>query len=323
VSDPPSRKARMPALDLSRLTDPVILAGTDRFGYRDPAVTYHQGMFYLYVSVPSIEADGLVYSRLGWSKSSDLVRWTPPVLFTALDRTRNYSSPGNVVRDGEDFVLCLQTYPTPLPSDKYANDTARIWTMRSRDLEHWDEPVLLRVKGPSVPQSEMGRMIDAFLLRDRDDAGLWWCFYKQNGVSLSRSRDLTTWEYMGAHAAGENACVVVDQGEYVLFSSPETGIQVSRSWDLRQWRDCGLLRLGMDQWPWAQGRLSAGFVLDLRHDPAVGKALLFFHGSRYPEQDPRGGWANFVSIGISWSDDLVTWQWPGSQGCAQRSAAPG
>lgn len=32
-----------------------------------------------------------------------------------------------------------------------------------------------------------------------------------------------------------------------------------------------------------KGRLSAGFVLDLRKEPRVGKALVFFHGSRWPE----------------------------------------
>jgi len=57
--------------------------------------------------------------------------------------------------------------------------------------------------------------------------------------------------------------------------------------------------------------LSAGFVLDLRDDPRVGKALMFFHGSRWPERDLRGGWASYVSIGIAWSDDLVHWEWPG------------
>jgi hypothetical protein len=50
-------------------------------------------------------------------------------------------------------------------------------------------------------------------------------------------------------------------------------------------------------------------VLDLRDVPAVGKAIMFFHGSRYPEEDPRGGFDNFASIGFAWSDDLEEWTW--------------
>ena len=43
-------------------------------------------------------------------------------------------------------------------------------------------------------------------------------------------------------------------------------------------RDDGVLTLGQEGWPWAEERLTAGFILDLRDDPAVGRCLLFFHG---------------------------------------------
>jgi hypothetical protein len=52
-------------------------------------------------------------------------------------------------------------------------------------------------------------------------------------------------------------------------------------------------------------------VLDLRAVPEISKALLFFHGSAYPETSPQGGFDNFVSLGIAWSDDLKVWSWPG------------
>ena len=57
-------------------------------------------------------------------------------------------------------------------------------------------------------------------------------------------------------------------------------------------------------WPWAQHRLTAAFVLDLRTDPHVGKALLFFHGEQ--KTGPAG-------LGIAWSGDLKTWDWPGKK----------
>jgi hypothetical protein len=182
--------------------------------------------------------------------------------------------------------------------------------MTSPDLENWSAPWLLRVKGPDVPREAMGRMIDPFLLEDKDEPGKWWCFFKQDGVSMSFSRDLENWTYFGHVSGGENACVLVDRGEYVLFHAPADGIGVKRSRDLKHWRDEGTLFLGRAGWPWAQGRLTAGFMLDLRNDPAVGKALMFFHGSDYPETDPRGGFDNFASIGIAWSKDLKNWDWP-------------
>jgi hypothetical protein len=182
--------------------------------------------------------------------------------------------------------------------------------MRSQDLETWGKPELLRVKGPDVPREKMGRMIDAYLLADKNDPGKWWCFYKQSGMSRSWSRDLQTWEYAGRTSAGENACVIVDGGDYVLFHSPSNGIGVKRSRDLERWRDEGVLTLGQKTWPWAQGRLTAGYVLDLRDEPAVGKALLFFHGSDYPEMDPRGSFDNFASLGLAWSNNLKDWAWP-------------
>lgn len=295
---------------LSKLNSPILFEGDANSSYRDPTVFYHGGHFYLYATTGTTETDGRIYWRTFWSKSSDLVAWTPPRCFTPKDLTKNFASPGNVIRHGDEFVLCLQTYPTPLPEDKFGDHRSRIWTMRSRDLENWGPPELLRVKGPDVPVADMGRMIDPYLIEDKDEPGKWWCFYKQNGASCSWSRDLKTWTYEGHTAAGENVCLIREGDEYVMFHSPNNGIGVKRSSDLREWRDESLLTLGQEDWPWARGRLSAGFVLDLRQDPSVGRALLFFHGSRWPEDDPRGGWATWVSLGIAWSDDLRHWQWP-------------
>ena len=104
--------------------------------------------------------------------------------------------------------------------------------------------------------------------------------------------------------------MIRDAEQYMMFHSPANGIGVKRSSDLTTWREESLLTLGQEQWSWAQGRLTAGFVLDLRLDSSLGKALMFFHGSAYPEKDPRGGFDNFASLGIAWSDDLRTWHWP-------------
>ena len=50
----------------------------------------------------------------------------------------------------------------------------------------------------------------------------------------------------------------------------------------------------------------------LTHGAQADRAIVFFHGSRWPERDPRGGWATHVSLGLAWSEDLAAWHWPGN-----------
>lgn len=80
--------------------------------------------------------------------------------------------------------MCLQTYPRP-DDERYGNGNARIWTMTSSDLENWRTPELIKVKGPTITQESTGRMIDPFLLADKDHSGKWWCFYKHKGINIS------------------------------------------------------------------------------------------------------------------------------------------
>jgi hypothetical protein len=296
---------------LNALQSPVLFRGDATTAYRDPAAIYSNGWFYLYFTLTKIEDPGHVFQYVAWSKSSDLMHWTEPEIFTPRDNRLNYGSPGDVIRFAGEWVLCLQTYPRP-HGEQYGNDDARIWIMRSPDLEHWGAPELLRVKGPDVPVEKMGRMIDPFLFEDKDEPGKWWCFFKQDGVSRSWSRDLEHWTFVGSTSAGENASVILEHGRYLLFHSPDNGIGVKSSSDLENWKDLGLLTLGQKDWAWARGRITAGFVLDARNIPGVRKYLMFFHGSDYPEGDLRGGFDNFASIALAWSNDLRTWRWPGA-----------
>ena len=258
-----------------------ILTGDDRTAYRDPAAVFSEGRFHLFFTLVETEADGSVHSYVASCQSTDLRHWSEPVKLTPRS-DRDYSSPGNVVRDGDEWVLCLQSYPRPGNRNdgkiRYADSSARLFTMRSRDLVNWSPPELLRVKGPLTVEAEMGRMIDPYLIRDKD--GKWWCFYKQNGVSISRSSDLKTWEYVGSSDAGENVCVLPDGDGYLMFHSPANGIAVKRSQDLVHWTDLpGRITLGQSRWTWAKGRLTAGFVIDARKLPEVGRYIMFFHGS--------------------------------------------
>jgi hypothetical protein len=267
-------------------------------------VYYEKGTFYLFCTYVECLPDGPVMTTV-LSTSTDLQHWSTPVELTPRDRRLNFSSPGNVVKVGEEYILCLQTYCRE-NGEKYGNENSRLYVMETDDFETFGPPRLLRVKG-EVAVSDMGRMIDPYLLQDAKEPEKWWCFYKQNGVSMSYSRDLQHWTFVGSAAFGENVCVIPAKDGYRMFHSPHNGIGVADSTDCLHWRDTGtLLTLGQKDWLWAQGRITAGFVLDLTDDPTYGKYIMFFHGSL----DETITFDNNANIGIAWSDDCVHWEYP-------------
>jgi hypothetical protein len=296
-------------VDFSRLTSPIIFRGDHKYGFRDPAAVYHEGIFHLYFTLSEIAADGGYYNMTACSRSCDLVHWTFPEIMTPRDRDLNFSSPGNIIRFDGRWIICLQTYPTP-NLETFGTGDSRIWIMRSDDLKNWSEPELLRVKG-DVPREDMGRMIDPYLLADAQEEGRWWCFYKQNGVSMSYSYDLKNWTYVGRARAGENVTVIRQGDEYLMFHCPSNGIGVKRSKDPKSWgADTQLLTLGQSQWPWAQGRLTAATVIDLTEEESVRRYIMFFHGSSKEGLKAHRAHGR-ASLAIAWSDDLTNWTWPG------------
>lgn len=301
---------------LSALKSPIIFKGSDSIAYRDPAILFHENIFHLFYTLVQSE-DGLIYSYTATSRSKDLRHWSPAKIITPRDQSLNFCSPGNVIRFGNEWILCLQTYPRHELRDKdptrYGSADARVYIMRSKDLENWRAPELMRVKGPDVEVAEMGRMIDPYLLEDKDEKGKWWCFYKQNGVSMSYSHDLRSWTFHGHTESGENVSVLSESNEYILFHSPSNGISIKRSSNLKHWNDWGKpITLGQDLWEWAKGRITAGTVINLEGNPRFGKYLMFFHGSG-PRTEQEGDFDRNASIGIAWSDDLLHWDWPGKQ----------
>ena len=281
-----------------------IFRGDAKTAYRDPAALWADGRCHLFFTLVETEDDGAVHSYVACSESRDLQAWTKPRKITPKS-DRDYSSPGDVVRDGDEWVLCLQSYPRPGNRNdgkvRYADGSARLFTMRSKDLVRWSAPELLRVKGPDVAEADMGRMIDPYLVRDGDG---WICFYKQNGASFSRSRDLRTWEYVGRTDAGENVCIVREGDAFTMVHSPHNGMRLKTSSDLLTWTDVpGEITLGQSGWPWARGRLTAGFALDAREVPGVGGWALFFHGSG-PRAESEGDFDRNASIGMAFADSL-------------------
>ena len=329
-----------PRVDLQAVPGPILLAGNEHTAYRDPLLHYHDGTFRLFCSVVEARPDGNDRFHVGVTDSRDLRSWSPLRPATDPDDPRNFCGPGGIVRHDGRWIMCLSSYPRPNAHD------ARCWTTASSDLQRWQEPRALQLKGPAVPVRDTGRALDPYLFRDKDDPQRWWCCYKHGGVLLGRahglgfggtpippdnlllqsmqlsfSRDLEHWTPYAQTDGEENYCVLVDRGEdeYVLVHAPANGIGIKRSTDLVNWYDDCLYTLGQRQWPWAQGRITAGHLLDLRRDPAVGTYLLTFHGAT-----PRGRRVRAhhgeASIGIAWSDDLVRWHWPGNPGPGRAAA---
>ena len=286
------------------LTSSLLIPGDDTHAYRDPAVFYNEGIFHLYCTYVETEEPGEIYMYTVHLQSKDLLHWSNPIKLTPRDKSLNYSSPGNIVEVNGEYIMCLQTYPRE-NGEKYGNENARVYTMKSRDLLHWSDPQIIPVKG-DIPVGEMGRMIDPYLIYD-STSGLWNCFYKQNGVSRSVSADLVHWEYCGCFPGGENVSVIRYGDSYRMFHSPHNGIGIKDSSDLEHWHDTGeLLTFGQSDWIWAKGRLTAGFILPYDEDGRT-IYLMFFHGTG--PQDEQVCFDIRAGIGLAWSYDLVHWNW--------------
>tara|TARA_R110002050_G_scaffold171113_2_gene303141 strand:+ start:76507 stop:77514 length:1008 start_codon:yes stop_codon:yes gene_type:complete len=294
---------------LTNLDSPILIEGDDHKAFRDPLIIFEDEKFWLFYSVATNETDSIIQGKAFWqtaySTSQDLKNWSAPKFITPKDLSLNYASPGSINKVGDEWVLALQTYPTP-NGEKFGNKDSRLWTMRSTDLKNWSSPELMMFMGENVPQEDMPRMIDPCIIQDKNEDGKWWCFSKINSsVNMSWSKDLDIWNYEGFVEGGENACVIVQDDKYILFHSPENGIGIKQSSDLRDWQDITHLTLGQNNWPWSQGRITAGYVLDARNIPNVGTYIMVFHG----EKDKDSFTVN-CNIGIAWSDDLKTWHWP-------------
>lgn len=97
---------------LKGLKSPIVLKGNDSVAYRDPAILFHENVFYLFYTLVETEG-GLIYSYTAMSKSKDLNHWSPGEIITPKGQYLNYCSPGNVIRFNDEWILSLQTYPRP------------------------------------------------------------------------------------------------------------------------------------------------------------------------------------------------------------------
>lgn len=281
----------------------IIFKGNETSAYRDPACYYHNGNYHLFFTL-CVKKDGYMYNHVAASQSSDLVHWTAPRILTETDKLKNYCSPGCVLEHQGEYRIFITSYPMPVPFHEcsYADATARLYFMRTKDFQTFSSPERIYAKGKQCAFQEEGRMIDPYVL---ENEGKYYLFFKQNGVSLSRSVDLENWEYLGAVEGGENACVLVKDGQYLLIHSPHNGIGMKVSPDLKAWEDKGVFTLDQSQWDWASGRLTAGFAMEAQGGTKY-RYILFFHGSRQESFPETHGDA---TLACAFTDDFVTFSY--------------
>lgn len=272
---------------------------------RDPAVFFHNDHFHCFHTV--VESDDAGYRlTIDVVTSRDLESWSAPRRLT--QPGLNFSSPGNVIRVGDDYILCVQSYPMSGGS-AYGNDNSRLWTMRSRDGQNWETPMLLQPQGCAASWCKSKRQIDPYII-EHDDK--FWCFYKSDGqLGLLVSPDLKTWreaspEHPVLSAAQtpdgstvENPCVIRHDDEFIMFFAPcrdGRGIGFARSTNLVDWTD--VRYLDFPELSWASGGPTAAMILETNH--AKGRWTMFFHGDR---EAPHG-----AALGLAWSDDLLNWR---------------
>lgn len=281
--------------------------GEPALSARDPAVCYHDGLYRCYHS--AVETlQGRIHLFLDEITSPDLQAWSAPRRL--LSSPLNFSSPGNVLRVGDRFVLCLQSYPIA-EGEQFGGSESRLWTMESRDLFEFSPPTVMAPEGSTARWAKGPRQIDPYLV-ERD--GVYYVLYKANGcLGLLRSEDLRHFteaspdrpilspEDTPDGATVENPCVIWEGGRYLLFFAPcreGRGIGVAESSDLLRWRK--VRYLDFPALPWALGGPTAPMVLDDR--ARTGKWLMFFHGDR---AYPHG-----AALGLAVSDDLERWTAP-------------
>ena len=123
---------------------------------RDPALLWHDGVFRCFHTAAE-RREGRYVLFLDVTESQDLAQWFVPRRLTTSEL--GFSSPGNVIRAGDKWLLCVQSYPIP-PGEVYGSEASRLWLMASDDLVTWADPQPIAPHGCQAEWAESARQID-------------------------------------------------------------------------------------------------------------------------------------------------------------------
>ena len=274
---------------------------------RDPAVLKIDGIwhcFYTHIEKRDVQ-QGKIQPALGRIRSRDLTCWSDPEII--LSGPEGFSSPGNVLKTPEGYVVCLQSYPVR-PGELYGSAQCRLWLMKSRDLVKFEKPVQASPGGCRAQWAKSRRQIDPYLIFENDR---YYMFYKTEGcIGVLQSSDLRDFEEYADKrpvlapsdlpdgVTAENPCVIQTDGKYRMFFAPcRPGRGIGTAWsdDLLQWKEVRYLDFPKEGW--APGGPTAPAVIDDREES--GDWIMFYHGDT---EGVHGG-----ALGMARSKDLVHW----------------
>ena len=258
---------------------PIIFKGSETIAYRDPTCIFVDNTYHLFFTISQKE-NGYMYNYVAHSESKDLIHFSTPILITEKDNTKNFCSPGNVIRADGEYLICVTSYPMPRRFSEmhYADETARLFFIKTKDFVTFSKPEKIHAKG--IDCTDEGRMIDPYVLQVSEAPRRYLLFFKQNGVSISESNDLKHWTYLRHVDGGENACILQEGNQYHLIHSPQNGIGHKITEDFLTWTDLGVCLPKESQQDWANGRLTAAFAMKNENKDIPYQYLVFFHGSR-------------------------------------------
>lgn len=282
-----------------KINNPVLDLSTKYF-VRDPAVLYHGGTYYCYITLVQHSKER-IQLNLGLTKSRDLMTWTEPTMLC--DSPLNFSSPGNVFRFKDKWYLCVQSYPIN-KGELWGNDSSRLWLMESSDLETWTEPRCIKHDGCTAKWANSARQIDPFIIENK---GVFYCYYKTDGmIGVMTSRDLESWTDCNEPAINpdcigatvENPCIIKHGNEFIMFFTlckKCRGMCSAKSNDLLNWSEITELEFEDEFYIWAPNGPSAGMVVEKNSD----EWLMFLHGEKNEQHSS--------AMAVLKSTDLVNW----------------
>ena len=269
---------------------------------RDPAVFLHEGTAYVFFTHYDFRQRRW---HVGLSETRDFREFSPIRLVSP----EGYASPGNVLRVGDEFVLCYQ---------QYRNFPHTLCLARSRNLRDWSAPEVIFNTGPENRWNADGRVIDPYLVQWQ---GRYYCYYVgsdrwgkpsgHNFIGVAGSDDLKHWVDLSPEVptigvdfpweepdGNENNCVLWHEGRWVMLYSASLRRQCiawATSDDLIHWRKQGLCDVPV--LPGTENRFGAPFVIEGLGEP--GSFHMIYQGENT---------AGRVGFFLLESRDLVTWR---------------
>ena len=280
-----------------------------RCSTRDPAVIYHEGKFYIYVTIQfNQERWGAPEGyQIHLIETEDFRNFTNPRPITPT----GYVSPGNIIRANGRFYMSITRYPWP----------TAVAMIESDDLVHWSEP---RIVIPTMHGDYWGNEahgpIDGYLAEWR---GRYWMLFtdfqkgtRSQHLGLAVSDDLVSFEnltpdkplldsdFYNEKRGIENASLAVDGDDLYLFCSvgmPEQKIAMLKSRDIMFWDKLDQsAEIGGLRQEWSKFVACAQFVADWRE--LTGYWVMLYMGTRHPDPCDR------MMLGMARSRDLKRWE---------------